>query len=268
MPSISYYARGLERPWMIFRSNWSGRDIHPSQNMLGYHREVGNFLSGASVALMTNVPDKRELILNYIQMGIDYYYMGISPGEGDSCFWPGPILLTGLLLNEPDIYNVIKENRIGASVFRDFEKFYYASDRHSTSTSSIVTAGQTWTGAEVFFRKGINQEYEHLHPSEWPSTAGKDESYRNCCDSHPHVGMVLMGLIMENAGYEFKDKWSHNATFDYIYRWMTEPDTVYSDAGMEPLSNMRSSGSSFIDEMWERYRDSVAPSPPYNLIFN
>ena len=50
---------------------------------------------------------------------------------------------------------------------RASEKFYYWSDRKSTISSNIVPAGQTWTGANVFFRKQVGNIEHELHVFSW-----------------------------------------------------------------------------------------------------
>ncbi len=252
---VEYFERGFERPWISFVPEWMGRTCHPSDNQLGYHRELGVFISEAMTLMMSNASGMEDFIRNFCQAGIDMFWM-TTQGVGDSSFWVAPVLLTGLLLEDTNMQRIVLDST-SLSTSRDFEKFYLYADRKSTSTSATVPVGETWTGATAFFRKELDDEYEHLDPpvvgsgGEWPATATTDETYRSCCDSWPHVGMVLAGFIMRMQGI-----WGHQATFDYIDRWMTEPDSVYTDKSMTPLNYMRDGGTTFINEMWTSYRSS------------
>ena len=255
--TVEYFERGFNRPWMIFANDWLSREINPLQNQIAYHRHQGEFISEAMTLMLTDQPGMDTFVTYFVQTFLDYYFMITQDAAGSTGYagttetWIAPIILTGLLLNDSDIYNVQVDGRFD-SLSRDFEKFYYYADRTSLLTSAIVPAGETWTGATVFFRKELdNAEYEHMDPTEWGQTdMSTAEDYRSCCDSYPHVGMALTGRIMG-----FVDKWDHAATFDYTDRWMTEPDSVYTDRGMTPLTNMRSAGTDFINEMWDTYRN-------------
>ncbi|MBW2457371.1 MAG: hypothetical protein JRI68_22880 [Deltaproteobacteria bacterium] len=257
LPDIAYYERGLERPWLTHLTGWTCRQMHPVQNMLNYHREIGNFLSNASLVLLTDAPDKDLLLRRYAQIGLDQYHMSLL-GPGDSAFNKWPVLFTGLVLDEPEIRDVFVDDR-SQTLARGDDKFYFWEDHQSTLESAIVPAGETWTGATVFFRKQSgNTEHEHLHPSEWAGVDNggglKQESYRHCCDSIPHIGMALAGMLMSA-----QTEWDNPALFAYADRWMTEPfDTeflpiVQAEAG-DVSSAAQSPGSEFIGDMWSDYR--------------
>jgi len=259
---LSYYERGLERPWMLFVHEWPGRDIHPHQNMKGYHRSVGEFLSEASLMILTDLENKETLINRYVQLGIDYYHVGIE-GDGDGDYYVAPVILTGHFFGNSDIEDAFINDNI-LSLPRDYPDFYYYADRNDTTTSAIVTPGETWSGHTVFFRNNLasNRGYEHLHPSEWNLTAGgyaesqKDEDYRIGSDTHQHVGMILAARILD-----LQTKWNHDPTFDMMDRWMDDADpaaeyAILSIYDTEALEAEKTSESSFIDDMWDLYRSS------------
>ena len=134
--------------------------------MFDYHEKIGVFVSEASVLLMTDIPGKEELAMLYVQTGI-YYYNRTS----DSSAWAWTIALTGLLLDDPDVYNFWIDNP-GVRTSRGHEKLHYIGDVTEGTSSAIVPEGQTfvdWTSSEgkyVAFRKQRGEEYEHIHPSE------------------------------------------------------------------------------------------------------
>lgn len=247
---LSYYERGLERPWILFVNEWPSRDAHPHQNMNGYHKNTGEFLSEASMMILMDIPDKNTLIDRYIQCGIDYYYSGIT-GEGDGSYYVAPVLITGHFLDNDAMKNAFVDGYILATP-RDYPDFYFYEDRNDNTVSSIVPAGETYAGHCVFFRNStlINRGYEHLDPSEWDLTADgvtiaeKDEVYRSGIDTHQHVGMVLAAAILG-----LKTEWNHDATFVMMSRWMNCANTSDEEA-MGAGSAENSSNSEFIDAMF------------------
>ncbi|MCA9440315.1 MAG: hypothetical protein KC964_05875, partial [Candidatus Omnitrophica bacterium] len=139
--------------------------MHPIENMLNYYREIGTFLSEVSLLMHFNIPsqDKQDLVNLYIQLGIDMHYASVL-GHGDSSFYKWPILCTGLLLDDPSIYNTFL-NGSSQTPFREDWQTYYVDQKQSSIQSSIVPTGQGWTGARVLWRQDPgNQEHEHLHP--------------------------------------------------------------------------------------------------------
>ena len=250
---ISYYERGLQRPWMLFVHEWPGRDSHPHQNMKGYHQYIGEFLSEATLMLLMDIPEKETLVNYYIQLGIDYYYSGAT-GEGDGSYYVAPVIVTGLFLNEDTIKNVFINDQIQA-VPRDYADFYFYEDRNDNTTSDIVPPGETYAGHPVFFRNNLatNRGYEHLHPTEWDKTAEgesealKDENYRTGQDTHQHVGMVLAASILG-----LKAEWNHDATFMMMSRWMICAD-IEAEEAMGAGNAVKSSKSDFVDSVFDQY---------------
>ena len=258
--NLDYYERGLERPWMVFVYEWPGRDVHPHQNMKGYHRYIGEFLSEASLMILTDLENKKTLIDRYVQLGIEYYYAGTT-GLADSSYYVAPVIISGRFLGNSGMMNAFVNDNILATP-RDYPDFYYYADRNDTTTSSIVPAGETWSGHTVFFRNNLaaNRGYEHLHPSEWNLTVGgdsesqKDEDYRIGQDTHQHVGMVLAARILD-----LQTEWNHDPTFDMMDRWVNDADTtaefnILSQYDSGAVKAVNSSRNDFIDAMWHRYR--------------
>lgn len=261
----SYYTRGLSRPWLMHIIQHRAENLHPRENMLGYHRDIGKFLSAVALLLLTDdVTD--ELVNAWIQTGIDFYAMITTGGEGDSAAYEWLAIFTGLLLGDENFARVYVERR-NHTQGRAEEKFYLWEDRLSTYNSSHpdVIPGRTWTGATVFFRKQTTQEYEHLHPTEWSAfiddddNGKKGENYRLTVDSIGHLGMILASRILGKDSY-----WPNLAPRAYLERWMTEPfQSVWAPILHQTYSGLsvsatESMSSSFANEMWETYRDYSA----------
>jgi hypothetical protein len=259
---LSYFERGLERPWLLHGYDWQARKMHPLENMFNYHQGIGEFLSESSMILVSELATD-TLLIRFLQMGIDTYHTMIL-GVADSAFFEWSVIYTGLVLGNEAMANAIKSGAI-KTPGRATEKFYFWSDRTSpVARSSSTVEGKAWSGANVFFRKQIGiEEHEHLHPSEWAkattssvATNGgvKAEKYRQANDSHPHMGMLLSSRILSA-----QNRWRSHAPDAYLQRWMTENwaphATVINQHWSGVPNRTRSMGSAFQNGMWELYKD-------------
>lgn len=265
--ALAGFKRGIQRPWLFWGVNSNGRAVHPAQNMFGYHRNIGNFLSNLFVYLISDRPKDSDLVMYLVQMGLDMYHMGLR-GNGDSSFWPLPMIFAGKCLNDSAILNCLINSTVD-SVPRDFADFFYWDDPwnganainpggHNPNNHANISIpeGETYlidgTSYTVFFRNNLqsNREYEHLTEAErdfygmsrttnsWVS----DESYRTSGDSVQHIGMCLAGLAMDLV-----TEWAHDATFGYCDRWIS--------------GEGRNSNATFIDQMWAAYRGNYQSFP-------
>ena len=259
-------ARGCSRPWMLFCSNFSGRETHPTKHMKNYHQFVGEYLSELCCYVCTDYEDKDDAVNGLIQIGIDMYWAGIT-GSADSSFWITPIIMAGHFLNNSDMLKSAVTGDIGTDpdlygTPRDYADFYFYEDRNDTTESSIVPAGQNYMNAAVdgryvFFRNNLaaNRGYEHLHPTEWnltadgATTAGTDRGYRIDQDSQQHIGMAVAAGICN-----LWDEWNHPATQAYIERWMEVEDfTAERTLVGSGSTGESSSGNNFIDSMYTNH---------------
>jgi len=231
-PAVEYFERGMERPWILFGNDWMSRAIHPLENMNNYHEQIGFFLSEASLLLTTNQATD-TLRNNFIQVGIDYYY-----NTSDSAIWAWPVVFTGLLLNEPGMYNFWIDNP-RTRTQRGHEKLYYIGDIVESRVSAIIPQGETWvdwktnTGKFVAFRKQAGEEYAHLHPSEWVCQSDcKSEIYRAQHDVYPLIGLTLSSILIDNMMAEDVNAMlAHDPIRDYADRWMSD---VFNTGIYEP----------------------------------
>jgi hypothetical protein len=250
---------------------WSARYYHPTENMPDYGREIGRINGEATLALMINSAtqsEKEALLIGYVQLGIDYYYItkaGVNwPGEGGhSSGRKWPIIFAGIMLGDSAMQNV---KALGRRFGEDDQTYYY-----NDATLPVAIRGiMGWTGAAALYDNvywnGPAPKYEHVDPSQW-TTLGNDgsgqnagchaEAYRRCCTSLAWVGQALSALMM-NA----KAAWGHDAFFDYCDRWMKEVDT---DAIRTKLNSAcggvgTASGTvwdNFVKYMWAAYRNKL-----------
>ncbi len=269
---FEWMERAFQRPWLDHVYSWTSRQLHPSENMPGYGREVGRVVSMGALLLCCDYPreQKAELCRGMIQVGIDNWAIARRGKLGESGGWPAqggfgngrkwPIIFAGIMLDDEQMLNIGKYAP-GAS---------FGEDEHTAF-------GPCWTGAKVLFtgqyplaakenpeRYADRSPYEHLHPSEWPGrNKTMSEGYRRCCTSICWVGQALAARMMHA-----EDIWGHDAFFAYVDRWMTEDDEEFVKIINEVYDNRYSAGArqgqcwdAFVEEMWAAYRNNLPPAP-------
>jgi len=267
VPSLRWAERMFERPWVDHVYDWTSREMHASENMPGYGREVGRAVSYAALLLNCDFPlqRKRTLALGLIQVGIDNWSVGTRGVKGSAGGWPAaggfgngrklPVVFAAMMLDDPQMKQ-IRRYAPAAS---------FGEDEHTEF-------GPSWTGATVRFtgqyplighRQKDRGPYEHLPPEKWPGPRRTmSEGYRRCCTSICWVGQALAMRLMGAERI-----WDHDALFVYVDRWMYEDDT-------ETLAKIRAAfgrgmgihqGTTafdpWIDAMWARYRTTLNPPP-------
>ena len=256
-PSMDLYARCFQRVWLDHVSNWSGRMLHPTENMPDYGREFARMVSIGALMVHLDAPADRRLaqerlLIGFIQVGIDLY--GVSRAGGS---WMGcgghmsgrkwPILFAGLMLGEAGMTNLP-----AALMFGEDMQTYY---------------GAGWTRATALYQMidhhGPRTPYEHLPPAKWAKWDWTSEGYRRCCTSSAWIGQALAARLMGAV-----NAWNHDAFFDYCDRWMSEDETealktlkaLGHDYG-KPWVRQGRSWDEFVNEMWAACR-SKAPKQP------
>lgn len=275
----------------VFLDN-NGRDfdleakITPDENMAGYGRDVSRDVGEAALILNLNYSnaEKEEMLINFVQMGLDLY--GVTQtGIGNDGWrgWGGhfsgrklPIIFAGIVLNDDNMKNV------NASFAEDTLTYYY----NDSNLPATALGKYSWTGSKVLYKFNYNWDetdvkfgtvYEHKEPSDWilegePSLyIGEEtcEGYRTCCTAKGWTGIALAVRLM-NA----ESIWNNQSFLDYTDRWVYEDMTPFlpimnAATGKSVLPNAyQSFYSTLAREMWADYRnmtDEEAPTKVENL---
>lgn len=258
IPSFDQYARYFQRVWVDhLNGSWTGQHLLPNENMASYGREIARLGSVATLMLHTQAPqeDKRELLINFVQYGIDLHTMvqlgaHYNEGGGHTSGRKWPIIFAGLMLGEPEFYDFPE-----TAIFHEDTQTYYGEGY----------AGQTalW---QMVIHHGVRKTYMELHPREYDTYDGgwakTSEGYRTCCTIRAWVGQALGALLMEA-----KSIWNHDAYFDNVEDWMRLED-IYAENrdGATRNSWETTTFSTFETEMWRIHRDSV-PDQPGGTVF-
>lgn len=284
VPPLSEFEGYLQRPWID--SVFFNFDV-PAEYMVSYGREGGYLMSFAGLLLTLNfTPAQKEPLLVYlVQYGIDLFGLvqqGHTGWPADGGYGTGrklPILLAGLMLNQPQMASV--QSQFG----EDMQTIWV------TQTPPAGTYTQSWQSAPravVYgghigidgnsFKPGWGP-YEHLPPSQWANTLG--EEYRRCCTSVSWIGEALAARLIPGM----QTAWNHPQFFAYADRWMFVPDApsdlaaIQSATGMSIDTDFQQGQSrkiligggyqaayyAFVDEMWVAYRNSPQIGAPARL---
>jgi hypothetical protein len=263
-PNISTWIRVFQRPW--FNTCFFGFE-QPMENMPHYGQWVGQAMSIGGLMLMVNYEprNKEELVINMVQVGIDYWGL-VRNGHPGWQGWGGhgsgrkfPIVLTGILLGDEEM----------AAPTKAFPKVEFGEDNQTMY-------GHGWTGATALFagHSGIQSStgqperpkwgpYENLPPSKWTQANCNSECYRRANTSGAWVGEALVIRMLHAE----KD-WNHDAFFDYVDRWMTEDDRpaipvlmkYWPEIGLYNSDHWNWEGYTwdpFVKTMWEHYRNNL-----------
>ena len=230
----------------------SGQHIRPLENCPGYYRECHVIESEAALLICCDIEDRMELLINFIQYGIDSHYVcktydPADPIRGDRCLskWPG--IFAGIMLDHAEM----------RSAQNNYQWF---------KTDKLTYVGTGWTGATALFSASADGTdlHEQVDPfsGDWCDTLDasgnngwKSEAYRRSTHSHTWIGTALAAHLLDAVGY-----WNHDVFFDYCDRWMGEDESAWFDA-LEAKANNNPCGDGTNYYMW--YRHGTVPLSPF-----
>ena len=259
LPNVVEFTKLFQKPW--FNPCFFGFD-EPMENMPHYGQQVGHAVSNAGVLLCLDLKpeEKEKLLIDFVQVGIDYWGM-VKSGHPGWQGWGGhgsgrkfPIVFAGYLLGDDEM----------ASPTKQFPKCNFGEDNQTRY-------GDCWGGAKVVFagHSGIQSSgkaerpqwgpYEHLRPAQWGPENWRSEAYRiaNSSTCWPGEALVLRILKLEK-------QWSHDPFFDYVDRWMSEDDTAMlkeKAKDWDREGHIGESGAKWVVEAWKLYRSTPGMPP-------
>lgn len=274
-PTISNLTDSFARIWLDYRGGSPGRMIHPADNMPDYGREISTLSGEAALMLncnFTNV-EKRNLMIGYLQWGLDIWGVlqtGFGGWEQDGGHGGGrkfPILFAGVILGDAAMAGVgqlpyndpifgedqttIYLTEYEATRYIGIDDKYPANNEHRDFSDAYYTSAD-WNYVNPNGEIGIaeySKEYSTPFQGRWISKR-KDASYRECCHANGFTGWILATYVMG-----LKDKWNHDALFDYVDRYIDWSKELGS-------TSWYIHKSPFAREMWDTYRAS------YNDVVN
>jgi len=232
-PTVASLESSFGRVWLDHQNGWSGKAIHPVNNMPEYGRDMAQKIGEATLILNLDPSkldrSKKTLLIRLVQLGIDL--AGIADNGGSWAPEAGyqvgrkwPILFAGLMLDDSHLKGVGEWE----TVFQEDVQTFYV-EKTSTGTYNYGHGG--YDEDDVGLPEwGIKHTTEPVHDEKrW------DASYREV-NGVANVGSVLAAHLMGA-----KELWRHNALFDYEDRWWN-------------ITGETISITPFIRAMWRTYR--------------
>jgi len=267
-PSLSLSAGKFAKLWLDYRGGAAGRMMHPSDNMPNYGREMSTASGEAALLLNCNFTnaDKRDLMIGYLQWGVDLWGViqtGFNGWWQDGGHGGGrkfPVLFAGTVLGNSAMAGVGTLPYNNPVFGEDQSTFYlteyeatrwlggdgkYPVDNEHRNFADAYYTSADWTFVNPNGKRGLPEYGKYLSSGfqgRWISRR-HDASYRECCHVNSFTGWILATYVMG-----LKDKWNHDALFDYTDRyigWSNELGSVAWTIHMSP----------FAGEMWRKYRE-------------
>ncbi len=219
-PALADIAEQLRRVQLDHKSGWTGRAMHPKQNMPDYGSSIADRNADAALRLMLDdaTAAKRDALVAYVQEGIDLYHMLLGGqtwpangghGEGRKL----PIAFAAVLLDDAAIRDAVRN--AGRDAFGE-NGGMYASD-----TAGTVLWGQEDNSEENYWRnivfdtgsRTIRDPYHWIDGGHRPG-----DSYQFCCTTMAYKATATAAILMP----EIRALWNHDAFFAYVERWVAD----------------------------------------------
>jgi hypothetical protein len=287
-PNIITYAGYMRMVWLTHNGGWTGRYMRPSDSGLDNYYYPGTF---AVAALMLHLDytqaEKANLLINFIQLGIDIYsYLasganGWPPDGGHSSGRKWPVLFAGIMLDYAPMKNIgqVSGDYLYAhghgpgNAPSDYIHFGEDGQTFSVAQSDVdITSGPAWNPDT---RTAPNYPYTSamLGMPEWgirystapqQSDASWNANYRTIGSGPPAwAGTCLAARIMG-----VKKLWNYNVHFDYVDRYVAITNGLPDPFGYT-VPDERSGGGPglLIKALWDAYRhaDLLPPNPPTHI---
>jgi hypothetical protein len=236
-PDVRDLVARFERTWLDHLPGYTGRYLHPRQNMPDYGRDLADLVAVGALALQLDMPasDKRPLVVAMVQLGIDTFGIVQDGGRfladgGSGSGRKFPLLLAGSVLKDDAMLRLASGRKLAFG--EDAQTFYI-----EQTANGEWNRGYGGYGPE----DGGLPEWGNRHADD-PSQDRKAwtaDPYRRCCTANVWHGYVLAARIMG-----LRDAWDHPALFDYVDRYMQIEVKGHWMRGWNP----------FCERMWDRYR--------------
>lgn len=250
MPSLESLAKGTEEPFVDHIGGWVSQHFCRWNGSPHYGRDYSNRLGQAALAvnLKGDVEDKRPVVVNLIQLGLDLWSVATHGGNrhwmangGHAQGRKFPILFAAAMMG----FDVGVLKGISAADIwfgEDMQTFYVEKDANGAINGGD---GKGYTDAHV----GL-AEYGIRHSREPErDDASWGAPYRGCCTANSWAGWILAAHIMEpKCG--IRTGWGHPALFDYMDRHVDFGRSVRAPEWQIILS-------SWVREHWDNYRGQV-----------
>ncbi|MHB9008870.1 MAG: hypothetical protein ACYDC1_18320 [Limisphaerales bacterium] len=254
-PDPAVVASWFSKLWLDHVPDWLNVYLHPKDSMPEYGRDIANYIGTGALSLMLDYTEeqKRPLLINLVQIGLDYHRVAsLSTNVPGFVVWPDnggcnhghklPILLAGLVLNEPSLLKIV--NGSNYFIFQEDRQTFYV-EQSDVGRILYTADGRP---REMYIQADVGlPEWGERH-AKTPSRDGRNwSSYYRRTVGHSILAHVLVARLL-NA----ESIWNWPALFDYTDRyWTIEKDVT---SGADRLIE-------FHKAMWNKYGTKALQQP-------
>jgi hypothetical protein len=225
-PALADAVGDFRRVQLDHKTNWTGRAMHPAENSPDYGSDISSRNAEGALRLMLDEPsaDKRELLVHYVQYGLDLYAMlggGVTwpPNGGHSEGRKLPIAFAGLLLGDTAMQDAVRNST--AAQFGENGGMYDAAAAGTALYGQAEDEEGYWRN--VVFDTGsrtLRDPYGMIDGGQRPG-----DSYQFCCTSMVWKSTATALRLMP----ELIPIWGYDPFLEYVDRWVaqgawTQPD--------------------------------------------
>jgi hypothetical protein len=264
-PDPNTLAALFARPWVSHPGNPVGaRSVHPRNNMSYYGREIAidTNLGALTLCMDYSDADMRDLLVNYCQVGIDYYGLTKS---GMSNHWPVgdiygyfhngghghgrklPIIVAGHFLGDGGMVDYAGDSDIW---FQEDDQTFFVTSREVDATQegdpNDGTVQQITASMLGMPEWGIRARAQATRTNAWPTSIYRRNDGGN---GSSYGGMTMAARILG-----LKEAWNHDALFDYADRYLG----LVTDPNWPAMGNtgLNEHNHEFFRQVWQTYRSS------------
>ncbi|MFO7656624.1 MAG: T9SS type A sorting domain-containing protein [Bacteroidales bacterium] len=222
--SLNQVKLNFQRPFIDYQRGWTGREIHPLENMPDYGADISVQLSNALLSLCLKGEDslKKDAAIGVVQYGIDTYHLGLQGMVWDAdggIGWGRKLAVTAaaVLLDNHNMKDFLYN--VDEHVFAPDHAAYFS--QKADNGKGKVLYGDCQIGERAYWEvvlshvgnKHQRDPYGYVDGGYAPATY-----YQLCCSSQPMKQIALVLHILP----EFKATWSDTDVVDYAKRWVDE----------------------------------------------
>lgn len=218
-PALTELTEQFRRVQLDHKVNWTGRSMHPVDNLPDYGASIAsrNAVGALGLMLTDDPADKYEPLVHYVQYGIDLYHMllgGVSwpPNGGHSEGRRLPLTFAATVLGHADMQAAV--SGAATNLFGETGGVYWSED------ASTVLFGQTWNSEDNYWTNLVFDTGSRTTPDPYGYIDGGHRpggSYQFCCTAKPWKSTVTALHLMP----ELQPVWNHALSLDYVQRWVT-----------------------------------------------
>lgn len=239
MPSIQSLAASTQRVFLDHKGGWTGRYLHPLQNLPDYGASIAVRTNEMILRLMMNdsLEAKRPLLINAIQIGVDLFQMlrqGLTfPADGGHTLGRlAPLAFTAVMLENEEMKNILRSKT--TFDFNEGGHTFNLSTNNEPLWGSNCSEGWYWN--KMRYGNGARtcaDPYRKIDGGGEVSNGvliGPGDVYQFCCTTQGFKGTALIGNLMPEVKVMMQETLKNDHLFRYSDRWaesgaIAQPDT-------------------------------------------